>query len=504
MTNNPKGIIGAIIVGIIIVVVVVAVVIASSILNISFSESYSTRITFNDKELMEDKIDFDSEKRFLENGLFVTGGYAAYLNGNNGTIYNVGWKRCEGTDIYGNPYSYSCWKFVDVIGVHEVIPEAALVESQLADRINDTYKGYVPLLEHVKIEEIRPPLQLDIYNSRLELSYGITNLTLSNEFLNHTMEERGVGIEATVPIRYIMLYQSGKDFTENSEEKLNKKLIDALDHVTVCTGDGQLTQSKAEEIIEEELVKISADLAVEYPETEWELILIKPLDDFQETSPPVNPNYHIEFTIKVTVNDTDMDRRVPTTEAPQKVGITFAINDEIDFERKVSYICGDSTNPSNCGGSGSAAVCSDSTCTYWTNDGPTESGAIGDCSIGTDCFCQKTESCECTNSPPDKCFNEDESKPSPLKSDFAGCFECGSKNEICCNTPSCTGAGCRGSLVCKSGCKCGTTTTTTIASTTTTVPPKCVKGVCVPINLCKAIGMKCYGGCGPLSCCCAP
>jgi|GEM_PF-5974998 len=427
-----KGIAPIIIIGIILLAGAVGAYIAVTIFSSKLSSSLSIQITFKDKTLMEDKLYFDSEKNFLENSLLVTGSYAAYENGKNGTIYNYSWDRLEGFDLNGDWFSYVCWK--DING--EKIPPENIVTGKLGERINETFQDYFScLLDSIEITD-NSLVNMEINENEFNLSYEISELNMTTEFLNHTIEERNVWITTTVPLRYLNLYKNAKDFTENSETTLNERLISMLNYTFLCTGDGRLTQDSVEEVMENVLlVDIANQLGTDYPETEWELELLR--DNFEETVVGPPHHYIIEFTIKVTENESDPGRRVATNDSLEKLGIVFVINDSISFDRTVDYICGLGV-PSNCGGSGSPADCSGVTCEYWANGGIANSGSVGDCDIGTDCYCQVTESCDCSNSPPDGCYNEDDNGPD------IGCFECGSSGELCCDTPSCTNSGCRG------------------------------------------------------------
>lgn len=341
------------------------------------SKAVTIEVTYNEMKLIEDKLHFDSEKNFLENSLLVAGAYAAYKNGENGGLYNEPWDMCSG---------YVCWK--DTTG-NNIPPETTVVK-ELGERVNDTFESYLPNLKHTKILGGNSKVKMENDEKEFNFTYNITALNLTTEFLNHTIEEENVWINATVPIRHIKLYRHGKDFTENSESKLNNELINVLNHIIVCTGDGRLTEARAKELIVAELPNIANDLANDYSETEWELELLE-INNFRETVVGPPHHYIIEFTVLVTVRDSDLERRVATSTGLEKLGIVFAINSELDFDRTVEKLCDSCsgcTGAARCGSAGSSS-CSGSdpgaTRIYWENMGATE-----DCN---NCYCEKTENC---------------------------------------------------------------------------------------------------------------
>ncbi|MCK4634925.1 MAG: hypothetical protein KAT37_03560, partial [Candidatus Aenigmarchaeota archaeon] len=246
-----KGLIGIALLAIMLIGIA-AGAIGFKLFSTHMSQVITFEVSYNSKELMEDKLHFDSEKYFLKNSLLVAGAYAAYKNGENGTVYKDSWGRCEGFDLDGNPYSYSCWK--DTTG--DNIPPEYMAVDGVFNRTNETFKDYFSELEYTEIEDIEP-LQMEYDRKEFNFSYNITELNLTGDFLNHTMEEKNVWINTTIPIRYLMLRGNGSDFTQNSDTRLNTDLIDVLDDVTVCTGLGQLTQGEAETAIEKELQNIA-------------------------------------------------------------------------------------------------------------------------------------------------------------------------------------------------------------------------------------------------------
>ncbi len=449
-----KGLIG-IVIGVILVAVAIGSVVATLIFTEKLSSSLTVEVTFKDKQLMEDKLHFDSEKKFLENSLLISGAYAAYKNGLNGTIYKKSWDRCTGTSIDGSVYDHVCWRDHD----DEKIPSKNMVVEGIAERTNETFQDYFSNLEYTEIEDITP-LQMEESLNGFNFSYKITELNLSSIILNHTLIEKNVWINATIPIRYMLLYKDAKDFTENSRTRLNNKLKNSLDNVKVCNGDGQLTEIEAEEKIKEELKKIAADES--NSDEKWEIHLLEM--DYTNN----HPQYVIGFIVNVTVRDNDLKRRVVTTDSLEKLGITFAIKDTIDFTRSVSYLCG-GTQEGECLSSRPSPICSGTTCTWYT-----QTSESGNCE-NKNCYCEHTENCNCpSDQPPQTCTN-------------SGCKNCGYDREICCQ------GNCASNLVCKNGhCECGGVGEPCCGGTSCDSSNlQCQSGICVS---CGGIGQPCCSG----------
>ncbi len=185
------------------------------------------------------------------------------------------------------------------------------------------------------------------------------------------------------------LYWNVSDFTLNSDERLNDKLVSAMQNALVCEGDGRLSRDSAINLIENALQGIAADEAALYGnEFEWDVHLVQ-IHTFTEN----HPNYEIEFTVVVTPKDSDIGRKVPNVDSAEKLGITFAIRNRISFTRNVQYLCNscpDCTGPANCGDPGTIPYCSGNSKVWWSAEGQTD-----DCGS---CYCENMENCS-----PDVC-----------------------------------------------------------------------------------------------------
>lgn len=389
-----------IIIGIILAATAIATYLAVTIFSAKLASSLSVEITFKDKHLMEDKLYFDSEKHFLENGLLVAGAYAAYKNGENGTIYNDAWPRLRGTDFSGNPYDYACW--LDWTQAALFPPPLSQVTEHLGNRINDTYEDYLLNLEHTEMKD-HTPLEMNIVNEEMNLSYKISELNLTGDFLNHTMKEKNIWINTTIPIRYLMIYGHAFSFANfpTVRTQVTNVFVNVLDEVTICnkTGYGIIDTNWAKNELENILRTVESNLNGLYPDSEWELHLLEM--HLERPDPSADPYlYTLNYTAVVNVRDSDPERRVATTEEPKKVAITFAIKDTTFFIRTVNKICdlcSDCTGSQSCGDPGISPWCDGNDRIWWSNEGASNSGALDDCS-STDCYCEKKVDCN-----PDTC-----------------------------------------------------------------------------------------------------
>lgn len=381
-----KGIIGiAMLAGILLGTV--ATVLGLTFWTFNISKSLSFEVGYNTKNLIEDKANFDLEKRYLENSLWTDCTYAAYMNGMEGTVYNDPWGfRCSDYDLSGNLYDYVCWR--DLTGEH--IPPEDMVTGEIFERIDNTFRDYFAHLEYVEMEKDSAgeyditPLEIAYGGNELNLSYRAAGLNFTSEFMEHNINENGVWVNVTAPIRYMNLYWNASDFTQNSDERLNGKLISALENALVCTGDGRISEAVAINIIENELQEIALDEGGMYGnEFEWEMHLLR-IHELEDN----HPNYEIEFTILVIPRDSDQGRIVPNVDSAEKLGIRFAIKTRIVFTRNVQHLCDscpDCTGSSNCGNPGVVPYCSGNSRVWWSSEGRTD-----DC---PGCYCEKMEDC---------------------------------------------------------------------------------------------------------------
>ncbi len=415
-------------------------VVGISLWSLGLTKSLTIDVTYNEGKLALDKLHFDSEKNYLRNSLWVTCAYAAYKNGENGTVYRKSWPRLEGTDLKGRSYSYVSWKNLD----HVSIPPQDEVISMLYNRINESYRKYFSHLEFVTISKNErggyevTPVNLVCSENECEVHYNISNLTLEGSYLNHTMEELHVKIYTKVGIRYLKLYSEAKNFVENIEKRMDEKLISELGHALMCTGDGRLSKDDAKSRIEEILQEIATDETGNSDNLKWDIHLLS-IDSFKETSGPGSPpryyDYDIIFRVNVTVQDADETRRVPAENGVKKLGIVFSVREKINFRRTVEWICescSGCTGDARCG-SGGSAYCSGNTRYFWSNMGKTE-----DCDK---CFCKKKEDCspniccggKCKCNPGEACCD---GKCIDITSDESNCGGCGihcGEDEECCN-----------------------------------------------------------------------
>ncbi len=456
---------------------------------LGLTQAITMETAYDAKTLIEDKLHFDSERHYLENGLWVAGAYAAFKNGENGGIYNDGWDTCSG---------YVCWRDHDDLK----IPPENQVTDEVFERTDDTFQDYFSNTEYTVMEETPlgepdiTPLEMEYDRQEFSFSYRIAELNLSGDSYDqsHEMRERRVWINTTIPIRYLSLYDDASGFATNSRTRLNDKVIDALDDVTVCKGQGQLTQSAAQNKIQDALDGIAGD---ETNGFEWELQLLQ-IDDFEEVQGPPNLRYRIVFTVLVTVRDKEDGRRVPNTDSVEKLGIRFALKDEIVFDRVVYQICDcgvECTGQSKCQGETIPAdTCDGSVRVIWRVEGTTTSEAPGDCSSGDDCYCEKRIECAPAPCCVDVCCAAGESCCGGTTCCGNACCggTCCGAGDFCCDDKCCSGDSCCGTTCCSSTCCDGNSCCT----------DTCIGGSCVDCGGCSCAPMgPCQFGTCPLACC---
>lgn len=178
------------------------------------TKTMAITLTFNEKGLIEDKINLDAESIFLQNGLWIASQEAAFLNGQNGGLYKEDWPLYQG---------FVLWKSEDSL----IIPDDDLVTSEFLDNVEDLFNdyNYFQYLEEVYTDG---ELIFEILdeNGDKELSSQL-NLFLESDTLDHNIFARPTNLSADIS-RYFRFYELGKTFTQNAEGLIDYDLWEEI------------------------------------------------------------------------------------------------------------------------------------------------------------------------------------------------------------------------------------------------------------------------------------
>ena len=371
-----KGIAGLVIMAIIVIgAIAVGGVISYGTIKMAKSTGYS--IMFEEKKLIESQAHYDGEKQFLRNSLWLAGENSTYENGQNGGLYETSWGKCGG---------YVCWK-------KNNYPRKNLVARELEDKINDTYRdSFGNFVNDLDVEVNRrmidnpyPSIEMHHTNSKITLQYD-ANLYLKNSFLNQTIEENEK-IETDLPLRYFLLYDKAKTLVTGSD--IDDYIFDEIN------GTEEPDKTKIKNGIENALDKLKGKYTGDIK------LDISLLGDITLTK-KTEPNWEVNYTLKVNFYDNDNSRRIPTSGGLKKLSLVFATQGKTEFEEEIEEekLCGTGSGEL-CEGYDHAECkytttpcdgfpyCTDNTRFYNCENTGTQS----DCDAGGTCICYDEEEC---------------------------------------------------------------------------------------------------------------
>jgi len=204
-----KGLVPLILVGI----AVVGIVGAFIFLNQQSTKVIVTKLTFGEKGLIEDKVRFDSQVIFLQNGLWVASGEASLQNGLKGGLYQEDWDSYE---------DFTVWKSEG--GVN--IPSNDLVENEF---IRNTKALFSPYLQNLDVNIEREPEFAVLVSNRGRKLETHLDIYTKSRVLNHYILARPEIISANVT-KYFLFYDIGKKFTENSDGLVDHGLWEKMNN----------------------------------------------------------------------------------------------------------------------------------------------------------------------------------------------------------------------------------------------------------------------------------